>query len=321
LGFSVAVACYSRMEPALPSVSQRIISLVDRRHQVSAPLIALRLSNLRIQGNFRRFMVTRMGSTGSTWLAKLLNSHPDVYCSHEGVLSQVYPANQTNGGDHLLRYIEYFAWDTKHEAYQVVGDVGSVWPIHFASLPSFTTGILLRHPARMLNTRLNVYPGDQSFSAIPDKSRTDIQELWGIDLSQYEPIDQIFLHDIFTFAEQVWTLDKVDVVIRLEDLAEVENCQRVLQALTGLDYSRSLVEHASERIVNQRTNGRKPIEEIVAGFSARQRDWYLSLLAGILPHFGYSLLDEPDNPRDAMRMNAGTASLPNGDTEISRSAG
>jgi hypothetical protein len=32
-----------------------------------------------LRGTHRRFLVTRMGSSGSTWLAKLLNSHPEVF--------------------------------------------------------------------------------------------------------------------------------------------------------------------------------------------------------------------------------------------------
>src|SRR2546430_6937875 len=49
------------------------------------------LSKLDIRGEHHRFLVNRMGSSGSTWLVKLLNSHPDVFCYHEGVLAQIYP--------------------------------------------------------------------------------------------------------------------------------------------------------------------------------------------------------------------------------------
>lgn len=232
-----------------------------------------------------------MGSTGSGWPAKLLNGHPDVHCTHEGILAHVYPASQYTGRD-VLRFIEYFAWDAKHEAYQVLGDVGSVWPGHFAYLPSFTTATLLRHPARILNTRLAVYSTDQSFSQIPPETRAGIREIWGIDIQDHEPIDQIFLHDTFIFACHVWALDKADFMIRIEDMREVENCQRILKSLTGLDYSPAPIEQASIRRVNQRTHGTPSISEIVAGFTARQRDWYKTMLSDIAPYFGYGLLDE-----------------------------
>jgi hypothetical protein len=286
------------------SLCREIISVVDRAYASTRPEVELRLSNVRIVGNVKRFVISRMGSTGSGWLAKLLDAHPEVHCTHEGFLAHVYPANQLTGQD-VLRFIEYFAWDAKHEAYQVLGDVGSVWPGHFACLPSFTTAILVRHPARLLNTRLAVYPKDQSFSQIPPETRSGIREIWGMDIQDHDPIDQIFLHDAFIFACQVWALDKADLLIRIEDMREVENCQRTLKVLTGLDYSRELIDQASLRRVNQRTHA-KSISEIVAGFSARQRGWYKTMLADIVPYFGYGLLSELEHgiaPANERRQN------------------
>jgi hypothetical protein len=253
--------------------------------------VDLCLSNVRIVGNVERFFIGRMGSTGSGWLAKLLDAHPDVHCTHEGVLAHVFPATEYSSRD-ILRFIQYFAWDAKHEAYQVLGDIGSVWLGHLACLPSFTTAVLVRHPARILNTRLTVYPNDQSFAQIPPETRAGIREIWGIDIQVHEPIDQIFLHDTFVFALHLWALDKADVVIRIEDMRQVENCRRILKSLTGLDYSYALIEQAFLRRVNQRTHGRESISEIVAGFSPRQRDWYKIMLSDIVPHFGYGLFHE-----------------------------
>jgi hypothetical protein len=81
-------------------------------------------------------------------------------------------------------------------------------------------------------------------------------------------------------------------LIRLEELQEVENCRRILHALTGLEYSPTLVEEAILKRVHRRTDGDKSISEIVAGFTARQRDWYRVMLSDVLPSFGYELLDE-----------------------------
>jgi hypothetical protein len=279
------------MNVSAPSMCQQVGSAFDRVYGPACAEAEVCLSNLRVNGNVRRFIIGRMGSTGSSWLAKLLNGHPEVYCSHEGIVAQLYPSLQINSQE-IFRFIEYFAWNAKHEAYRVLGDVGSVFCWHLRWLSTFTTALLVRHPARILNTRLTVYPQSQSFAAIPPESRTCIQDLWGIDLHDYEPIDQIFLHDIWTFASQVWVLDKVDLLIRLEDLQEVENCLRILHALTGLDYNRTLVEEATLKRVNRRTQGSRSISEIVAGFSARQRDWYSLMLADVLPSFGYELLDE-----------------------------
>jgi hypothetical protein len=251
----------------------------------------VRLANLRILGNVNRFVVSRMGSTGSGWLAKLLDAHPEVHCTHEGFMAQAYPTNQFSHRD-VLRFLEYFAWDTKHEAYPVVGDVGSVLWYHLASLPSFTKAILVRHPARLLNTRLTVYPSYQNFANIPAESQTAIREMWGIHLNQHEPIDQIFLHDVFVFAAQVGALDHLDVVIRIEDMSDGEKCQKALKSLTGFEYSQALVEQAAQKRVNRRTDGRQSVAEIVAGFTSRQRDWYNRFLRDFVPYFGYELAND-----------------------------
>jgi hypothetical protein len=228
-----------------------------------------------------------MGSTGSTWLAKLLNSHPDVYCSHEGLIQQVYPADYYESED-VLKFIEYFGWDRKHDAYLAVGDVGSVWMGHLFHLTSFTTAVLLRHPARLLRTRLEVYPRDQSFSSVPEESQTCIKEIWGIDMRKLEPLDQVFLHDAFVFAAQVRGLDRVRVVIHIEDMRDAEYCRRTLRDLTGLHYGSELIEKAIGIRINQGTGSQLPIPQILDEFSPRQRDWYNIMLADVLPELGYS---------------------------------
>ncbi len=280
-----------QVNASVPSISQQISSVVERVYAPALAEVEAGFSNLRIVGNVQRFIISRMGSTGSTWFAKLLNGHPEVYCSHEGIMAQIYPSKGFDASD-VTRFIKYFAWNAKHEAYRALGDVGSAFFCHLRWLPAFTTALLVRHPARILNTRLTVYPRDQSFSAVPAESHACIQELWGIDLQHYEPIDQIFLHDTWTFATQVWVLDKANLVIRIEDLQEVENCLSILHSLTGLEYSRTLVEEATLNRVNRRSHGDKSIAEIVAGFTPRQRDWYRLMLSDILPSFGYDLQDE-----------------------------
>ena len=272
------------------SLCREVDSAVDRAFAPLRAEAAVRLSNLKILGNVNRFVVSRMGSTGSGWFAKLLDAHPEVHCTHEGFMAQAYPTDQFNYQD-VLRFLEYFAWDTKHEAYPVLGDVGSVLWYHLASLPCFTKGILVRHPARLLNTRLKVYPSYQKFANVPDESQIAIREMWGIQLNQLEPIDQVFLNDTFVFASQVGALDDVDAVIRIEDMSDVEKCQTALKSLTGFEYSQALVEQATQRRVNRRTDGKQSIPEIVAGFTVRQRDWYNQFLTDIVPYFGYELMN------------------------------
>jgi hypothetical protein len=114
-------------------------------------------------GAHRRFFVARQGGAGSTFLAKVLDSHPDVTCAHEGVLMQAYPKRHIEAAD-LERYYEWMLFDTAHEAYAAAGDVGSAWIEHLAASPDdprLVTGFLNRHPVHMLNVKRTVYQTDR----------------------------------------------------------------------------------------------------------------------------------------------------------------
>jgi hypothetical protein len=269
--------------------AQRIISALERIHARELAEQPTQFSDLVINGDFRRFLVARMGSTGSTWLAKLLDSHPDVSCTHEGVISQVYPRDQFSETD-VRHFIRYFAWDTKHSAYRATGDVGSAWSSHLTYLP-FTTALLLRHPARVLNTRLRLYPESLSyFPAIPESTKACMRELWDINIDDWDTEDRVFLFDAHTFASQIWAADKIDLLIRIEDMREEGRCHQIVTALTGEEYEPAIVDRAIRNPVNHLTGPVKPVEEIVSGFTPRQREWYKAIVADVAEAFGYDPL-------------------------------
>lgn len=226
-----------------------------------------------------------MGGTGSAWLAKLLNSHPDVFCTHEAVAARAFPAKEYPASN-ILNYLRWLAWDTMHDAYAAIGDVGSVWQTHAAALDGFRTAVLVRHPARVLASRLAIYPHDQSFTEI--KLAADIREIWDIDISGFDPADQIFVHDLHIYASHVWSSRRGVRILRIEDFTEPECCQEAAKYLTGLDYPAALVDQAIQRPVNQRAKP-MPIPEIVSGFTAPQREWYRFMLREAAPELGYAL--------------------------------
>ena len=244
-------------------------------------------SELDIHGEHRRFLVNRMGSSGSTWLVKLLNSHPDVFCYHEGVLAQIYP-HKSYTSEHVVNFIRWLAADDMKGAYKAVGDVGSSWLGHIQAAPTnlFTTGILLRHPARMLNTRLKVFGTDKSFTKIDPSTLHKIEELWGIKARN--EMDQIFLQDLFHIVMQIRAVDTVDVVIHLERMNDVEYCCNILQQLTGIHYEPSVVDLFIQNPVNRRTNT-DSLQAVLQQFSSDQRSWYKMILKDELPRCGYAL--------------------------------
>ena len=226
-----------------------------------------------------------MGGAGSTWLAKLLNSHPDVFCSHEAVAARAFPAKQYSAEDIFL-FLRSLAWDTMHGAYAAIGDVGSVWQTHAAGLHGFRTAVLVRHPARILASRLANYPNDQSFTEI--STQDAVREVWDIDMSLFDSLDQIFLHDLHTYASQVWASQRGVRVIRIEDLARPEACHEVASYLTALEYPPQIIDRAIVCPVNQRAKS-TPVPQIVSRFTARQRAWYHLILRDVAPEFGYDL--------------------------------
>src|SRR5579883_2360772 len=246
-----------------PASLAELVSVVNRSYASLIESAESRLSRVKPWGTCRKFLVSRMGSTGSTWFSKLLNSHPDILCSHERILSRIHPAREY-GQEEIMELIECMAHETVHDAYRAIGDVGSVWATHLALLPSFGTGLLVRHPARSLYTRLCTFPKDQSFSVVPPQSVGIVQEIWGLNLETFEPVDQIFLHDMLTFAWQSGVLQKISVVIRIEDLKSMSYCQRTLRALTGVAFPQRLILNASRSKVNQRTTPSLTIRDIVA---------------------------------------------------------
>ena len=89
---------------AVPAFNRSGLTLLEVCRALTGDVfrdVAATLSGLPVAGSHRRFLVHRLGSTGSTWLAKLLNSHPDVFCYHEGVISKIFPA-RSYGNEEIL---------------------------------------------------------------------------------------------------------------------------------------------------------------------------------------------------------------------------
>ena len=256
--------------------------------------IRARLGGLELHGSHRRFLVNRMGGTGSSWLVKLLNTHPEVFCYHEGVIVRTYPSS-SYGSDDIVSFIGWLAEDDMKSAYRAVGDVGSAWLGHVISIPKelFTTGILLRHPARILNTRLKVFEKDNSFTEINAECLKRIQQTWGINAHECGEMDQIFLQDLYNLKMQIDASSSVDIVIQLELMTtDVDYCADMLHRLTGQYYELSLIEPILENPVNRRTQSSAPVTMVLNGFTEQQRRWYGLILQESVLKVGYELEDD-----------------------------
>lgn len=251
-------------------------------------------ASLQVSHTHRRFVVARMGTTGSTWLAKLLNSHPDVFCSHEQIVPLTYPAAGFGAPD-IERLIEILATNCMHGAYAAAGDVGSVWSGYALALSGkFTTGLLIRHPARLVNRRLA--SGTLYLTTIDAKACRAIEALWGISMDAIDPVNQAFIHDLHTFACQVFHLDRIDCLMRIEDLRDAEQCSAALKTLTGIDYPHHLVETALASRINTGP-GSLSVPRILDQFTLDQRSWYERILGSVAEQFGYDLYSDTTEVR------------------------
>lgn len=265
--------------------------------------LSSQLGALELNGLHRRFLVNRMGSTGSSWLAKLLNTHPDVFCYHEGVITRIFPATAYTNDD-IITFIRWLAEHDMNGAYKAVGDVGSAWTGHIIAMPKrlFTTGILLRHPARVLNSRLKVFPKDQSFTEIDEACLQHVEQIWGIKASQQSQIDQAFLQDLGNLVAQIQAAASTDVIMHLERMnSDVEYCGDALHRLTGVYYEPTLIEPLLNSPVNRRTGGDVSIRSILSFFSEEQRFWYRRMLQDSIAAFGYDL-DSDEFPESQRRL-------------------
>jgi hypothetical protein len=279
-------AAESAIVPVRPACCRRIEAVVRKHAGVIVAEIEREVGEIDVFGEHRRFVVCRMGATGSSWLAKLLNSHPDVWCSHEGVLTRVYPRTAADRDD-ILAFVRVLAQVTLHGAYLAAGDVGSAWLTHAAGLAGkFSTAMLLRHPARVLNSRLILSRTARFEFETPTFTRDCLRELWDIDVSLLPAVDCAFLHDAFIYASQVQALGRVDI-IRIEELGDSDYCQEVLEKLTGLRYESASLAQAARQRVNRRAAEIASVREIVASFTPEQRCWYRSLLSDVAPALGY----------------------------------
>src|SRR5262245_23316782 len=104
----------------MADVGSRITEVCEHVFGDALREVESRLADLKLCGAHRRFAVARMGSTGSTWLAKLLNSHPDVFGYHEGIITRIAPAT-SYGSDEVLAFIKVLACDAMHGAYRAAG--------------------------------------------------------------------------------------------------------------------------------------------------------------------------------------------------------
>lgn len=252
---------------------------------------------LEWMGQHRRFLVARMGGTGSSFLARLLNSHIDVNCTHEDALK--YMRASIGCVESIKCVYNWLASDSTHDAYKAAGDVGSAFLEHLIAARNVTvhsgaerplplaTGLIVRHPLLVYRVQKSYF--DDAPFQLKDWQVARIARFWP-DLSSTEmATDPCFLWNMTVWMEGCVSANNVDVLIRTSDFGDLETLSTIATKLTGLVYPESLLVAATSVRINAKFNADDEITKIFNELSDTQKKRYLDVIAEPAAHLGYSV--------------------------------
>jgi len=259
-------------------------------------------SSFEYRGLQQRFFVCRLGSTGSAYLAKLIGAHPEVYCSHEGILANRPFSAVRQTEEEQQAFLTYLCADAMHHAYKATGDVGSAWLAYLRLAPKYCpvgnagpllrTGILHRHPLRVLKTQLHIAAREPV--SLPTDATKIMSEYFGTngidcDLkSVNDSANRNFIWTCYQWRECAIHGGSLDVQIHVERLNDLNYAQEKLCALTGVEYSATLLSPLIGKVVNTRTGEVEPIDAIYANLPQSYQHWYRVIVDDVADSIGYS---------------------------------
>lgn len=258
-------------------------------------------NSFEYRGLQQRFFVCRLGSTGSAYLARLINAHPDVFCSHEGVLwnRQGLSAGQSERDQQA--FLAFICSDAMHGAYRANGDVGSAWMSYLRLAPKYcpvgnagpklVTGILQRHPLRVLNTQRYIVAREPVTLPV-DAARivADYFKDNGIccEIESMRSADErSFVWNCYQWREGAINGNCLDVQIHIESMNDLGYAQEKLWLLTGVEYGSKLLSPLLGQVVNSRTGQEKSIETIYAELPQSHQNWYRAIVDDVADAIGY----------------------------------
>lgn len=233
------------------------ISLIERIRE-EMKLFEMSLDTLFAPANTRYFIVLTPGHSGSVWLTKVLNSHPDVFCFHEGVLQRTFPLRWRD-----LKEEDRISWlyavrESTHypKIFQAIGDVGSVTP-EIACLPQiqklFRIFGLTRNGILFVRSQLSSLVLDLPAS-FREKIESDFQKalekfpsLKGLNKRDFKT--KLFIYTCFRWRKHLEA--PVLKTYRIEDLNDINNLCQAFQEITGLDIPQK---ETIEKMIGQRVN-------------------------------------------------------------------
>ena len=243
----------------------------------------------------RLFSVVTWGCCASTWLSKVLDSHPDIFCLH--AFNQHYDLTNMPGHSHDLGYMESIAISA--HAYQAAGDIhgirrDSLPLLHEHFQDRFQSAVLVRAPWErfhsMLSCMKRLRGGLSDYTYIDqliEKSPLVAEEL---DLA-----DRIFAHSVNMLNAISEEKQFCDTIFRMEDVVTCpEHLAQFIRHVTdgAVHISSKWIEEA---LKEKKSNSHVREFPSYTSFSAKQKNIISTILKAEALD-GYEELGYPVDP-------------------------
>ena len=145
------------------------------------------------------FAIITWGSTGTSWISKILNHHPEIFCVHELALvldqSKLFSSNDFWDKFDPIDYMKIVARTSHHE---VKGDVHSFRPEDIPQLKeyfgkNFTSVVIEREPISRLKSTISLYNSTKQYKLYDIEFIDDIISKKKIDLPKFDYEHKLFV--------------------------------------------------------------------------------------------------------------------------------
>jgi len=253
----------------------------------------------------RKFTIITWGSTGTSWLSKVLNYHPEIICMHElaSILagSKLFSSNDFWKKFDPIDYMKIISRIGTH--HHVAGDIHSIKPEHVLSLKKyfgerrFHSVVIEREPISRLKSTISMYYSalSKQYQLYDIKYIDDIIFRKKIDLPQFDYEHKLFVHGVNLLNSiKQETEHNCGKMFRMEDLiSDTKYLKSLIEEISGGEISAD-DELLNKMIKTSATNPRASKEKIefedwqidVIKKTVDDKAWDLYLKIGYAkPHF------------------------------------
>ena len=179
------------------------------------------------------FAVVSWGCTATAWLAKILNSHPEIFCVH-ALRSYWTTLGQAAGLDDLT-YMQVIA--SQGHAHKAAGDVHGIDRAHIPTLrqalgPRFNAVVVVRNPLPRLYSQLALFAKYQAYKPWDTSFAQQLIATHSLHLPAGTYAEELFVHGV-NMLNAIVEEQAVGTMYRCEDLtSQAETLGRCIEEVT-----------------------------------------------------------------------------------------